>query len=420
VFWNTTQGRIVESTMTQAIATPHSQLGDHFSPIFLALVPFYMLFPHPETLLVIQTLALAIGAWPVYLLARLKLAPGYGVLWVLVYFLFVPLAYINLYDFHEVALAVAPLGFALYFVERGRPGWFVFFLLVTFLIKEEMALIGAGFGLYVLLGKRNWRLGVPVLLGSIAAFALIVQVAIPYFAGGRNFPYFADRYAAVGGSPLGILRTMITDPIRIVQAVAEPKKLAYVVALFGPVLGLTAVAGWATVLVVPTLAYTLLSSYLPQFSFTSQYSAPLIPLIIGTSILALSRLPQRFWRWAMTAVVASTLLFSWAYGDLPFSRKFDSSLFRPETRYTEFVPALEQISPDAHVSAENNIGSHLAERRYLYDYGYQGAQDAEWVILDYAGTKYDMAAFNEQVAHVEAQGYLEVARGYGLALFRKS
>jgi len=122
VFWNTTQGRLFESTMSQALPIPHSLLGDHFSPVFLLLMPFYFAFPHPETLVVIQTLALALGAWPVYLLAKLKLPAGYPLLWVLVYFLFIPLAYINLYDFHEVTFSVAPLGFALYFLERGRSG----------------------------------------------------------------------------------------------------------------------------------------------------------------------------------------------------------------------------------------------------------------------------------------------------------
>jgi uncharacterized membrane protein len=92
VFWNTTQGRPFESTMSQSLPVPHSLLGDHFSPVFLLLMPFYFVFPHPETLLVLQTLALALGAWPVYLLAKLKLPAGYAVLWVLAYFLVVPLA----------------------------------------------------------------------------------------------------------------------------------------------------------------------------------------------------------------------------------------------------------------------------------------------------------------------------------------
>ena len=420
VFWNTTQGRWFESTMTGAISTPHSQLGDHFTPIYLLILPIYYVYPHPETLVVVQTLALAIGVWPVYLLARLKLPAGYALPWVLAYFLFVPLAYVNLYDFHEVAFSVAPLGFALYFLERGRRLWFVFFLVVTFLVKEEMALIGAGFGLYALLGKREWKLGLATFVGSLAAFIAIVQLAIPHLAGGPQYPYFALRYGNVGGSPIGVLRTAVTNPIRIVREVVQAKKALYVIALFGPVLGLSAFAGWAAILVLPTLTYTLLSSYEPQFSFSSQYSAPLLPMIFGTSIIAMARMPNRIRPSVMGAVMLSTLLFSWAYGYLPYSRKFDPGLFETQPRYAAFVPSLAQIPPSARVSAENGFSSHLSERRFIYDYTFEGVQDADWVVLDSEGTNYDIEAFNEQVAKVEAQGYQEVASGYGLALFRKS
>jgi uncharacterized membrane protein len=419
VFWNTTQGRLFESTMSQALPLPHSLLGDHFSPVFFLLMPFYYAFPHPETLLILQTLALALGAWPVYLLAKLKLPAGYTLLWVLAYFLMVPLAYINLYDFHEVAFAVAPLGFALYFLERGRRGLFVLSLLFTFLVKEEMGLIGAGFGAYALLGKRDWKLGLAVLVGSLAAFATVIQVVIPFFAGGHSYPYIGIRYADVGGSPRGILTTLVTDPLRIVRSVIHPKKVYFVIGVFGSTLGLSALAGWASVLLLPTLGYLLLSNYEPQYSFTSQYSAPLIPLVVGTAILALARLRESAQRPVMAAVVVSSLVSSWAFGDMPFSRKFDPSLFSTQARYAQFVPELARIAPDARVSAENGFPSHLSERRHIYDFGFEGVQDAEWVVLDYEGTNYNMTAFQEQVAAVTAAGYDEVASGYGLALLHK-
>jgi uncharacterized membrane protein len=372
VFWNTTQGRPFESTMSQALPIPHSLLGDHFSPVFLLLMPFYLAFPHPETLLVIQTLALALGAWPVYLLARLKLSPGYALLWVLAYFLFVPLAYINLDDFHEVALSVAPLGFALYFLERGHRGLFVLSLLFAFLVKEEVPLIGIGFGAYVLLGKRDWKLGLGVLVASLVAFAAVIQLAIPWFAGGRSYPYIDERYAEVGGSLRGIVTTLVTDPLRIARALLQPKKIYFLVGIFGSTLGLSALAGWASLLLLPTLGYLLLSSYLLQYSFTSQYSAPLIPLVVGSAILALARLRETWQRPVMAAVVASTLVLSWAYGDMPFSRKFDASQYTTQSRYAVFVRNLVRIGPDARASAENGLPSHLSERRYIYDYSFEG------------------------------------------------
>ena len=419
VFWNTVQGRPFESTMSQALPIPHSLLGDHFSPGLLLLGPFYAAYPHPETLLVLQTLALASGAWPVYLLAKLKLGGAYPLAWVVAYFLFLPLAFINLFDFHEVALAVTPIGFALYFLEKGQRRWFLVSLAITFLIKEEMPLIGVGFGAYALLGKRDWKLGLAVLTGSVVAFIAIIQYAIPYFGSGRSYPYFSDRYGQVGGSPLGILRTLATDPLRIARAVIQPKKVYFLLGIFGPVIGLSWLAGWASLLVLPTLGYLLLSSYEPQYSFSAQYSAPLIPLVIGTAILGMARLRGSAQRPVILAVLASSVLFSWAYGDLPLSRKFDYSQFQTDPRYAAFVHQIDAIPPDASVSAENGFPSQLSERRCIYDYHFEGVQNAQWVVLDYAGVGHNMTAFLTQVAAVESEGYIEVARGNGLALLRK-
>jgi hypothetical protein len=122
----------------------------------------------------------------------------------------------------------------------------------------------------------------------------------------------------------------------------------------------------------------------------------------------------------MAAVVVSSLVLSWAYGDLPYSRKFDWSQFTREPRYAVFLPSLAAIPSDASVSAENGFPSQLAERRYIYDYVRENVQGAYWVVLDYKGAGYDLAKFDAQVAAVEADGYRLVASGYGLALLRKA
>src|SRR6266542_1249975 len=121
VVWNTSQGRFMESTLSLDRCVPHSFLGDHFSPVLLALVPLYWIAPHPETLLVAQTVALALGAWPVYLLAKRLLPPGIErLIWIFAYTFSAPLSFITLYDFHEVALAVLPLGLAMYVLVARR------------------------------------------------------------------------------------------------------------------------------------------------------------------------------------------------------------------------------------------------------------------------------------------------------------
>ena len=423
IFWNTTQGRFFESTMSLALPTPHSYFGDHFSPVYVLLLPAYALVPRPETLLVIQTLFLALGVWPLYLLARLKLEPGFQrLVWALVFFLFLPVAFINLYDFHEMALSVLPLGFAIYFLEKGQRGWFLLSLLSTFLIKEELPLVGVGFGAYILLTKRDLTLGLGVLAGSITAFLGLVKVIIPAFGGG-SYAYFtgriAFRYPELGASPADIVSSAVRHPDRLTRVLLQPQKLKFLVGIFGPVLGLTAVSGFAAILVLPTLGILLLSNYPPQYAFTSHYSATLIALVIGTSILGFARLAGRYRTPVALAVLTSSLAFSYLFGGLPFSRHFDPQMFRTEPRYAAFAPSLTRIPLGASVAAENNLTPHLSHRRHIYDIEYEGIQSADYVALDQAALQHNPAAFAAQVKELESQGYRQIASGDGLALLQR-
>ncbi len=420
IFWNTIHGRPWESTMSLGQPTPHSYLGDHFSPVYLLLLPFYAVVPHPGTLLVLQTLALALGVWPIYLLARDTFASAaVRFAWVGVYFLFLPLAFINLFDFHELAFAVLPLGFAIYFLERGQTPWFVLSLLAAFLIKEELPLTGIGFGVYILLGKREWRLGLGVLLGSALSFLAIIRLIIPAFGGGAGYVYFAARYGQLGNTPQQILLTVLTHPRTVLQTLLQGQKLKFLLGIFGPVLGLTALSGWAILLVLPTLAVLLLSNYPPQYAFSSHYSAPLIALVIGTSVLGLARLPARLHGPVTAAILLSSLGFSVLVGDLPFSRHFDPAMFRAEARYLAFAPVLDRVPSNASVASENNLTPHLTHRRFIYNLEFEGAQGASYVALDFAGVGRSRDLFARQRDELLTQGYRLVATGDGLALLQK-
>jgi uncharacterized membrane protein len=419
IFWNTTHGRPWESTMSLAQPTPHSYFSDHFSPVYLLMVPFYAVFPHPQTLLVIQTLVLALGAVPIYLLARDKFAPGFvRVAWVAAYFLFLPLAFINLFDFHELALAVVPLGFALYFLERRQVGRFLVSLLAAFLVKEEIPLIGLGFGAYILLDKRDLKLGLGVLLGSALAFFAIVRLVIPAFGGG-GYVYFTARYSQLGDSPQQILLTTLTNPRKLAATLFQAQKLKFLVGIFGPVLGLSVLSGFGILLLLPTLATLLLSNYAPQAAFTSHYSAPLIALVLGTAILGLAHVKPSLHAPLTAAVLVSSLAFSFLVGDLPFSRHFNPHMFEPEARYAAFVGNLDRIPPEASVASENNLTPHLSHRRYIYNLEFEGAQHAQYLALDDASLARSAAALQQQIAAFEALGYRTIATGDGLALMQR-
>lgn len=417
VFWNTVHGRPFESTMSLGLAQPHSFFSDHFSPLLWVIVPLYAVIPGPQTLLVVQTLALALGAWPVYLVARHRLSAGYErLLWVAVYFFFVPLTHINLFDFHEIVLAVPLLGFALYFIDRGDMTRFWFAFAAALLVKEEVALIGVGFAAYVILERKLWSHGTAIAATSVAWFAGVTALAIPFFGQGRSYAYFATRYSALGGSPLAVAHSLITSPLGVARLVVQHQKLAFLAALFGPVLAINLLSGWGLLLLLPTLAYLLLSNYAPQYSFTTQYSAPLIPLVVITAIWGFARLPTGWRRPVTGMMLISTAVFAFALGGLPGSLKFESHSFETEPRYHAFASELARIPPHARIASENNLTSHLSERRFIIALEFQSTATADYVALDYAGVGYDRRHFGQQIASFQAQGYQLVASGDGLAL----
>ena len=69
--------------------------GHHLNLIVLAFVPFYWLGAGPSFLYVVQATTLALGAWPVYLIARDKFRTEWvGLLFAFVYLMYAPVQWI--------------------------------------------------------------------------------------------------------------------------------------------------------------------------------------------------------------------------------------------------------------------------------------------------------------------------------------
>ncbi len=436
VLWNTSQGRFMESTLSLDQCMPHSFFGDHFSPILVALVPLYWVAPHPETLLVVQAIALALGALPVYLLARRLLPRGIErLIWVLAYVLGAPLAFITLYDFHEVALAVLPLGFAMYFLVTRRTAPMIVALLVAFTVKEEIALIGIGFGVAMAFQGR-WRGAALVAIGSAAVFVVTLTLIIPAF-GGAPYQYIG-RYASLGGSELEIARTLLLDPLRALRVLVEGEvgsKVVFVLSLFGPGLLLALRSRWAVVPSIVPLGYLLLSDYSGEHTLHNQYGAPIIPLVLGASIVGFARTSPRWRPRLVVGVVLATLFFCISFGGWPFSRDFENaylrgnpdrapsgtSMFVRESRYDALLASVLAIPASVAIASTDFWVTQVGERRWNYHIDALDPCDAQYVILDYADPSMnrDLVLFADARAAIIARGFDEIASGVGLSLLHR-
>src|SRR5579859_8290844 len=100
VLWNTIHGRLFQFT-NQAIDWygPPTRLAIHFEPIILPLSLLYVFHADPRILLVFQSLALATGALPIFLLARKHIPawPLVAPMMVLAYFLSPALLGLNIF-----------------------------------------------------------------------------------------------------------------------------------------------------------------------------------------------------------------------------------------------------------------------------------------------------------------------------------
>jgi uncharacterized membrane protein len=160
--WNTRHGRPFHMTNIEGLT---NRLGTHVEPILLPISLLYMVWSDPRLLLLLQSLVVALGAWPVYLIARHALRnthPGstgvqYGMplLFALAYLFFPALQSANVFDFHAVTLAPTFFLFAFYFLETERWGWYAFFCVLTMSCKEDMPLLVIMLGLYALLVRRR-------------------------------------------------------------------------------------------------------------------------------------------------------------------------------------------------------------------------------------------------------------------------
>ena len=126
-----------------------SHFAVHVSPVWYLLLPFWMLWPRPEVLPVLQAAVRASSVIPLWLLAkRLGFSPVPRCL-----ACFVLLAHPVLsggigYDIHENCFLTPQLLWLFWAVAAKKPGYTALFALLTCAVKEDAPVYVAVFGLY--------------------------------------------------------------------------------------------------------------------------------------------------------------------------------------------------------------------------------------------------------------------------------
>lgn len=381
--WSTAHGHPLR--MTGLHGAQISRLGAHVDPILVLFAPLWWLWPSPDLLLVAQAVAVALGAVPVFWLARKHLgsaraALGFG----LAYLLYPATGWLTLNEFHPVALATPLLLFAFWYLDEDRLLPFALFAVAASACKEEIALVVAGFGVWYAISHGRRPVGAAIALAGGLWAAVAIAVVIPHYHAGAESDFYG-RYSEVGGSAAGILKTAVTHPIRIVDAALGARDLRYLLELVAPLAALCLLAPLLLIAALPELAINLLSSAAPQTSIHFHYTAGLIPPLVIGAVFGARRVGRRPVAVAMLVVIAA-LAGNYRLGPIPGWRhvpggeRFQATAARVSEHDHIASRALKLIPSTAVVSATNTLGAHLSARRRFLSFPF--LQDATWVAAD--------------------------------------
>ncbi|MBX5458489.1 MAG: DUF2079 domain-containing protein [Thermogemmatispora sp.] len=290
--WNTLHGRPFQFT-NQAIDWygPPTRLGVHFEPILLLLALLYVIRSDPRTLLVFQTLVLALGAVPVFLLARYYLPrwPLLAALCVVAYLLAPALLGLNIFDFHAVSLATPLLLYALLALTYRR---YVLLVLCCFLAascKEDVPLAIGLLGLLMIWRYRLPRLGLALCIGGFLWSALAFGVIIPHFFPGQQANNFWYRYETLGSSPGAAIVNLLLHPWLLFTTFLTVERFYYLASLIRNTGFLALLAPEWLIPTLPSLAVNVLNTDPALYSGVYHYNASIIPFAVMAGIVGLRR-----------------------------------------------------------------------------------------------------------------------------------
>ena len=374
---------------------PFNILGDHFSPVIAVIGPIYRVFPHVQTLLVVQAALFAVSVGLMGRVARKILGPTYaapiaacfGMSWTV-------LAAV-VFDFHEVCFVVPFLILAIGAAWEERWGWMAAWCALLALTKEDSAFLVGGIAL-MLLARKHIKAGLILGASSVAYFVCTVEVVIPFFNPSGTYAYFS-------ATP-----TSAMDLLGNVWAMVQHPRMWIIVALAVLTCG-PGIRTAAALVPLPVLISRVIVNNPIYWSYSLHYQAPVFTacffaLILGWAGLLASRHPDesqdlrrarlirthsdKAIRSLCLAYIAALFVSSVAIiqGEWGWQNLF--GIEPPPPRVASFDRVLAEVPPDVTVIADTYAIGHLVDSDtvLLATEDWTDSEgvplNADWVLLD--------------------------------------
>ncbi len=380
------------------------RMAIHNDILLAPIALLYFIHSGPETLLILQSVVLGLGAWAVFLIAmrvleRKKYHEVLSFVCAFAYLMYTPMQRANIFDFHAVALATSLLLFMYYFwlVEKYALS-FLFFLL-SIAAKEQISLIALFFGVYVLYlylrgdrhVERGWRsqnghlggekgllggisvnLYFPLLIIGISAlwFFISMKLIIPYFRGAGHFAL--KYYGDFGDSPIGVIIGILTNPYSISKYVFHNDTARYFLFLLGPLAFLPLLSPILLLIALPEFAINLLSDSWNMRNIIFHYTSAIQPFVFIAAIYGVKKITEFLHpRYVIILILGTSLIFSFVKSPLPYSwEKNMHPFFYPQEESSDVAQWSNILQNEQlNIASTGQLAPFFTSRRYYYFFG---------------------------------------------------
>jgi uncharacterized membrane protein len=399
VFFNTAEGRWFDMTINL-----NSYLADHFTPIIFLLLPIYKLIPRPETLLILQTIILALSAWPLYKIASCVTKNNLFALSTSLLWLCNPFVHnANIFEFHLLPLAVFFLFWTFYFYQKNNFKLFILFLVLSLLVREDIALILLGFLPLAILDKKNlrWKLSSLFLPSVYFVFSILI---ISSFSGQDSYK-FVVYYSW--------LLNIFNQPIAVIVKIFSLSNIFNFLVISLPLLFVPFFRiKYFWLLCLPLLQFILSANGFSPVIYNTHYSLLLMPAVFIAFIFAWPEFIKQkhiknnksFFKIIFFIITLYFLIYL-----SPVKSFFNNENINQDIKQ-DFV---EMIDDEASLMTDLSMAAQLSSRSEIYPLHYSyfakgqfGAQDFELPLVDYILIDYNN--FFDTLADLQSSPFFSI------------
>lgn len=358
-----------------------SHFAVHVSPIFYLLLPGYFIFPDPVYLEAAQAVLLASGLIPLYLLCKhFKLEQKAILLISFAYTMFPALAGGCFYDIHENKFLTPVLLWLFYFIEKER--WLGVYIcaFLTLMVKEDAAIYVACAAMFLFFCRKKFLHGSILFVGSMTYFAVVISILNKY-GDGAMIGRYGNYILNADDGLFGIIKTLLLNPIYLIEQIFTEKKLIFVLLMLLPVAMIPFMNKKLSqlILLVPMLVVNLMSNYEFQHSIHFQYTYGVTAILFYLTVINLPELKKYTQKYLLPLMATAALVFS--AGQIKSYIQYPANYIENYGTIQALNDTLELIPEDASVRASAFLIPHLFENEILYRDNSEN--ETEYIALDF-------------------------------------